>query len=118
MTAAVAALILASARLFVFVVSLVVGLLQRYTLPRGFPRFVISELERELETGALGLVVLRGPMLGEMARISLQRGDSVAFRSTLEAVDDFGGQVVEAAIENPELRTFTTDDGHIAGAAY
>jgi hypothetical protein len=111
-TAAVAALILASARLFIFIASLVVALLQRYTLPRGFPQYVVADLDRELEASALGLVVFRGPLLGEMARLSLQRGDSVAFLSTLEAIDDYAAQIIEASTEDSALSSFTTDDGH------
>jgi hypothetical protein len=110
-TAAIAALSLATIRMIVaaaFVIPLVV---QRYSLPRGFPRFVIESVESEFDGEHLDLVVMRGPMLGEMLRLSLRRGDSVAVVSTAEAIEDYTELYVKAVQRNPKLRTYTLEDG-------
>ncbi len=113
LTAAVTVLMLATARLIPSIATSLPGILQRYTLPRGFPQYVVdrADLERELNQAELGLVVFRGPLLGEMLRLALRRGDSVAVRASLEAIDDFARLVIEATSAHPELRRFVTDDG-------
>lgn len=114
LTAAIAALTFAAARLILTVAALTPAILQRYTLPRAFPQHVVdpTDLGRELIAGDLRLVVLRGPLLGEMARLSIRRGDSVALHATLEAIDQFAESVIAATEDQPELRTFTTDEGN------
>lgn len=111
--AAIGALMLATARLIPAIATLVPAILQRYTLPRGFPQFVVARerLERELRAGELGLIVYRGPLLGEMARLALRRGDSVAYRAALEAIDQFDEIVCNFAAADARLFGFVTDSG-------
>jgi len=113
LTAAIAALMFAAARLILTVTVITPSVLQRYTLPRGFPQHVVEErdLGRELDAGELGYVVFRGPLLGEMARLAVRRGDSVALGATLEAIDQLHAVVLAATETQPELRTFVTDEG-------
>jgi hypothetical protein len=110
-TAAVGACALATVFMIISSALLMPAVVQRYSLPRGFPQFVIESLEQELEGGKLELVVLRGPMLGEMLRLALRRGDSVATVASAEAVEDFATAYAEAVQRDSGLRTFVTDDG-------
>lgn len=72
--------------------------------PRSFPQLVLAPIDRELGDGSTGLVVLRGPLLGEMLRVSLTREDSVAVRATLEAMVNFQAKYLLALTERDEIR--------------
>ena len=118
LTAGIAAITLAAARLVVTVAALSPGILQRYTLPRAFPQHVVDrgDLDRELAAAELGLIVFRGPLFGEMAKLAIRRGDSVALHATLEAIDEFHAIVLRAIVQQPELRTFITEEGAVREA--
>jgi hypothetical protein len=111
--AAVAALMLATVRLFASVATLAAALVQRYTLPRAFPQYLVEDIDRELEGGELDFLVSRAPMLGEMARMSLRRGDSIALDHTLEATRLYQVKIAEASEETPALRRYRTVEGAV-----
>jgi hypothetical protein len=110
-TAVAAVLALATVRMLVTAVVSVPTNIQRYIGPRLFAQFVIADVRRECDGGALGLVVFRTGLLAEMLRMALRRGDSVAASATLEAVSDFQSEYLASRESRPELRIFRTDDG-------
>jgi hypothetical protein len=72
-TATVAACAVATVGMILSSALLMPALVQRYSLPRGFPQFVVESVEHELEGGKAELVVFRGPMFGEMLRLALRQ---------------------------------------------
>jgi len=87
------------------------SIVQQFTLPRAFPQLVVEDLDREYEGGQLELVVFRGPMLGEMLRMALRRGDSLSVQTTLEAIGDYQRAYLRARAREPGIRTFVTEGG-------
>ena len=108
--AAAAVLVLATIRVFYKAAIALPVLAQRYTLPRGFPQYVIKDLDREFASGQLGLVVMRVPLLTEMLRLAIGRGDKVAVGHILEALTRFHETYLAAVETNPELRDYHTTD--------
>jgi hypothetical protein len=103
-TSIVAALLLATVWMTVRATVLPVLVIQTLA-PRAFPQLVLQPVGRELSDGSTGFVVLRGPMLGEMLRVSLRREDSISVQATLEAIVRFQGQYLLALHENDDIRT-------------
>jgi len=112
-TAAATVLVLATVRMLVTAVVSVPTNIQQYIGPRAFTQFVVADVRRECEGGALGLVVFRTGMLAEMLRMALRRGDSVAVAATLEAMIDFQSAYLASRESRPELRVFHTEDGTV-----
>jgi hypothetical protein len=104
--AGAAVLVLATISVFSKAAFALPVLAQRYTLPRGFPQYVIKDLDREFASGQLGLVVMRVPLLTEMLRLAIGRGDSVAVAQILEALTEFHQMYLAAVASNPELRNY------------
>jgi hypothetical protein len=88
-TAVAAVLVGATIRMLVTAAVSVPTNIQQYIGPRAFAQFVVADVRRECDGGALGLVVFRTGLLAEMLRMALRRGDSVAVSATLEAIGDF-----------------------------
>ncbi|UUY02190.1 hypothetical protein LRS13_15885 [Svornostia abyssi] len=84
-------------------------------MPRGFPQYVVEDIDRELAGGKTGLVVFRLPLLGEMLRLSLRRGDSVATRCIVEALSDARASYIARVAERPGLAEHRTEDGQRRG---
>lgn len=110
-TAAVATCVLATIALFFRAALVLVGLLGRYTGPRSFSQYAVEPVYNELADGATGLVVLRGPLLGEALKAALRRGDSVAVQATLEAIMDMQAAYLSAVQVRPNVRRHSVEDG-------
>lgn len=111
LTAAVAVLVAATIRMLIVAAMVAPAIVQTYTAPRSFPQLVVEDLDREYEGRQLELVVFRGPMLGEMLKLTLRRGDSVATRSTLEAIADFQAVYLRFRAVDPAIRDYVIDNG-------
>lgn len=107
-TAAVGALLLATAVVAIRSTVLPVTVIQSIQ-PRSFPLFVLRDVGRELLGGKTGLVVLRGPLLGEMLKMSLRREDSISVTSTLEAIIRFQNLYLYALAVNDDIRTHPSE---------
>jgi hypothetical protein len=112
-TAAAAVIVLATIRMLVIAATSFPASIQKYIGPRTFAQFVVSNVRRECDGGALGLVVFRTGLLAEMLRMALRRGDSVAVSSTLEAIADFQASYLASRENQPALRDFRTEDGSV-----
>lgn len=112
-TAAATVIVLATVRMLVIAATSFPAGIQKYIGPRTFAQFVVANVGRECDGGALGLVVFRTGLLSEMLRIALRRGDSVAISSTLEAIGNFQSAYLESRKTRPELRVFRTEDGSV-----
>jgi hypothetical protein len=110
-TAAAAVVILATIRILLIAATTFPASVQKYIGPRTFAQFVVENVGRECDNGALGLVVFRTGLLSEMLKMALRRADSVAVSSTLEAMSDFQAAFLKSRRERPELRVFYTEDG-------
>jgi hypothetical protein len=104
-TAAAATVVLATVPV---IASTAVGLpttLVRYTAPVTFAGLVIEGVEEDLRNGFTNLVVFKVPLLGEMLRTSIRRGDSVAVGAGLQALRLFHEAYIRATAVNPGART-------------
>lgn len=110
-TAAVTTTALATVVMLAQAATLLPAILLRYTLPRGFARYVIEDVEDELVDGSTGLVVMRIGLLGEMLKQGLKRSDSVTVASVLEALSDFQIRYLNALEVEPRVRDHVLEDG-------
>ncbi len=104
-TAAGATIVLAT---FPVIASTAVGLpgtLVQYTAPVTFAGLVIQDIEEDLSNGFTNLVVFKVPLLGEMLRTSIRRGDSVAVSAGLQALSFFHEAYIRATTRNRAART-------------
>jgi hypothetical protein len=85
--------------------------LGRFTAPRAFAQVASRDLYGLMRAGGLGLVVFRVPMLGDMLRSGLRRGDSTTVRAALEALDEFQQDYYRALAENPTISGFRVPEG-------
>jgi hypothetical protein len=109
--AAAAVLVLAAIRILFKAATAMPALTQKYTLPRGFPQYVIRDVGREFASKDLGLVVMRVSLLTEMLRLAIDRGDSVAVASVFEALGTFHRVYLDAVALAPELRDYLISNG-------
>lgn len=109
-TAAAAVLAFATVGVFYGAALALPALAQRYTLPRGFPQYVIADLDREFASGTLGLTVFRVSLLTEALRLAIRRGDSVAVGRLIESLTLFHRAYLDALAEDPGVRAYRVDD--------
>jgi hypothetical protein len=117
-TAAVTTLVLASVVLLAQAVATLGVQFASYTAPRNFMLAVTRGVEDFLSFGAVDFVVFRVPLLGEMARSGVRRGESVALVAALEGllmIQDFYLRVVHA---RPEIQNQPAEDGSATRAGW
>lgn len=110
-TAGIATISLASALVLLRSVANLAVLLMRYTAPRNFVLAAASNIAGYMRGGLGGLVGFRVPMLGEMIRAALRRGDGVAVVAALEGLVGFTFVYADAVSEDPSVRDLETEDG-------
>lgn len=88
------------------------GVLTRYTAPVNFAKLVLADVQRDLELNFTGLVLFKVPLIGEMLRTSIRRGDTPAIRAALEGMRQMYMAYIAALGVNRDARIHTYDDGH------
>src|SRR5206468_7770960 len=85
-TAGVATIAVATVVLLVSALGALFALLGQYTAPRNFMLRATESVPSHLRHGVIDTVIYKIPMLGEMARAGLRRGESVAVTAALEGL--------------------------------
>jgi hypothetical protein len=109
-TSLVAALALATLVLMYHATTIPVWVIQTVA-PRSFPLLVVQDVDRELDDGKTGLVVLRGGLLSEMLKLSIKREDSTSVQGTLGAMLDLQEVYLRALPEQPNIAEHRPEDG-------
>jgi len=110
-TAGAATIAVATAALLLSALGALFALLGQYTAPRNFMLRTTESVPSHLQSGALDTVVYKIPMLGEMARAGLRRGESVAVSAALEGLTTIQLAYIEASKSDPLLTQQPSEDG-------
>jgi hypothetical protein len=112
LTALVATAVLGTALLALSYFRFVLTVLLEYTAPRSFVSRMIAPTTHLLSRGALEGVVWRVPSLGEAARYSIRRGDSVTLGAALDGLLDLQAAYISVAAAQPALRSWSYGRDH------
>jgi hypothetical protein len=109
-TAGVATITVATAALLISAIWALFAFLGQYTAPRNFVLKATESVASHLRAGVIDTVIYKIPMLGEMARAGLRRGESVAVSAALEGLMIIQLAYVDAARSNPIITRQPSDD--------